>query len=102
MACLRGVRQSRSVLWEAIKNATELGTLGTSAKVSTLMRQKQYTNHVICVYTYDWTDQTDARAVREQLRALGVTEKLHYKADADTYAGKYAHTGHTDIDKYFE
>ena len=39
--------------------------------------------------------------VRESLRKLGFTKKLCYKADQDTYAGKYAHLGHKRIGKYY-
>jgi len=57
---------------------------------------------VICVYTYDWTDERDARRVRQELRHLGVTKKIPYKSDKDTLAGKYATRGQKPIGKYFE
>jgi len=58
-------------------------------------------NTVICVYTYDWTNEADVMRVRKALRDLGFTRKLPYKSDADTYAGKYRATGHTRISKYY-
>lgn len=57
---------------------------------------------VICVYTYDWTDQEDVMRIRQQLRDLGVTSKIPYKADEDTYAGRYRNRGNKRISKYYE
>ncbi len=57
---------------------------------------------VICVYTYDYADEADVRRVREELRALGFIDKLSYKADEDTLAGKYAQLGDRNISKYRE
>src|ERR1035441_152551 len=48
---------------------------------------------LICVYTYDVDDERDCLRVRLALRNLGVTWKIPYKTDADTYAGKYAKNG---------
>ncbi len=48
---------------------------------------------VICVYTYDWTDEADVRRVRQELRALGITSKIPYKTDDDTNAGRYSSQG---------
>ena len=82
--------------WSKIKNATESGMLGGSAKVAT-MKPNQHAVHaesrVICVYTYDAEDAADCARVHDALRALGVTWKIPYKTDADTYAGKYARRG---------
>jgi len=57
---------------------------------------------VICVYTYDWTDEKDVKRVREELRKFGVVNKIPYKSDEDTLSGKYRVTGHTRISKYYE
>src|SRR5262249_57916631 len=54
----------------------------------------------LCVYTYDWTDQADVRRVRDQLRQLGITDPIPYKADHDTLAGHYTNRGHKKISKY--
>jgi hypothetical protein len=92
-------------LWAKIKLATEEGQLGISAKVATARPNPNAANpdsKVICVYTYDWTDEQDVRRVRQELRALGITSKIPYKADEDTSAGRYANRGHKRISKYRE
>jgi len=57
---------------------------------------------VICVYTYDWTDESDVMRVRAELRNLGIVSKIPYKSDDDTLNGKYANTSNQRISKYFE
>src|SRR5262245_5720437 len=92
-------------VWAQVKHATEQGLLGSSAKVSTAMPNPNATSadrKVICVYTYDWKDEQDARRVRQALRELEITWKLAYKADEDTYAGRYANRGDKRISKYYE
>ncbi len=92
-------------VWEKIKRATEEGKLGSSAKVSTAKpnpNAKDPNSKVICVYTYDWTDEKDAKRVREELRHLGIMSKIPYKADNETFSGKYANRGNTRISKYYE
>ncbi|MBV9290571.1 MAG: DUF1917 domain-containing protein, partial [Hyphomicrobiales bacterium] len=92
-------------LWEKIEQATEEGRLGRHAKVSTAKpnpNAKDANEKVICVYTYDWTDQQDAKRIREELRGMGITQKIPYKADSDTTAGKYANRGNKRISKYYE
>ena len=92
-------------VWAMIKDATEEGLLGCSAKVAT-GKPNSHTgkskSHVICVYTVDYTDETDVRRVREKLRELGITAKIPYKTDSDTLAGKYATRGEPPISSYFE
>jgi hypothetical protein len=92
-------------LWEKIKRSTEEGQLGSSSKVATAKQNPNATDSstkVICVYTYDWTDRQDVMRIRGELRKLGVTSKIPYKADEDTYAGKYAKRGNQRISKYYE
>lgn len=92
-------------VWAKVKKATEEGKLGGSAKVATAKPNPNATNtdtKVICVYTYDWTDEKDVRRVREELRKLGITNKIPYKADEDTLSGKYRVRGDTSISKYYE
>lgn len=92
-------------VWTTIKQATEEGKLGGSAKVSTAKPNPHATDQktkVICVYTYDWTDETDVRRIRAELRSLGITQKIPYKADEDTLRGKYRVKGHQRISKYYE
>jgi hypothetical protein len=92
-------------VWAKIKKATEEGRLGHASKVATAKPSPlagESKTKVICVYTYDWTDEKDVRRVREELRKLGVATKIPYKADEDTLSGKYRITGHTRISKYYE
>ena len=88
--------------WEKIKSATESGRLGSSAKVATMKPNPNTVandSRLICVYTYDLDDEHDCSRVRQATsrfqarRDLGVTWKIPYKTDADTYAGKYAKNG---------
>jgi hypothetical protein len=79
--------------WLKVKKLTESGKLGSSSKVST-RKGNEGRDHVICVYTYDWTDKEDCMAIRETLRAAGFTQPLSYKSDEDTLAGRYASKGH--------
>ncbi len=91
--------------WERIKKATEDGLLGDSAKVGTMRPNphgKDTDSKVICVYTYDWTDEADVRRIRENLRKIGIINKIPYKADEDTSKGKYAVRGDKRISKYYE
>jgi hypothetical protein len=81
------------------------GSLGGSAKVATSRpspRAKSPDLRVICVYTYDWKDEKDVMRVRRELRKLGVTERIAYKADEDTLAGNYSGGQAGRIAKYFE
>jgi len=92
-------RENVDKVWEKIRTATEAGKLGTSAKVSTPLQGGK--SHVICVYTEDWTDEADVRRVREELKRLGITNKIPYKTDEDTLKGRYAFKGHKRIAKYW-
>jgi hypothetical protein len=91
-------------VWAKIKDATEKGLLGGSAKVATAMSNPNATSgaKAICVHTYDWTDEKDVRRVRAVLRELGIVAKIPYKADNETRAGSYANRGHRRISKYYE
>jgi hypothetical protein len=91
--------------WAKIKSAVEEGRLGDSAKVATALPSPNASSsaeRVICVYTYDWTDVVDVRRIREELRHLGFTRKIPYKANEDTHVGRYQVHGHTPISKYYE
>ena len=113
-------------VWEMIERETELGNLGPSSKVSgsddyvttqyienvngvcKLMygniyriNPKSKRQHVICVYTKNYTDEPDVMRVREHLRTLGFNAKMPYKSDEDTRAGKYASNGTKNISKYY-
>lgn len=56
--------------------------------------------HILCVYTYDHTDEDDVFRVRNQLRGLGFRDKLIYKTDEATRAGIYAKNGYKKVWKY--
>ncbi|MBF0571704.1 MAG: DUF1917 domain-containing protein [Candidatus Omnitrophica bacterium] len=90
--------------WSKIKLATEAGKLGEESKVATAKVNPNTTNSnvkVICVYTYDWTDEEDVMRIRQELRQLGITRKIPYKADEDTDSGRYANKGKGRISKYY-
>jgi hypothetical protein len=92
-------------LWGRVKKAVEDGLLGERAKVSTARPNPNALNaskRVICVYTYNYADDADVRRIRTELRHLGVAEKIPYKADEDTRAGRYRAKGHSKISKFFE
>jgi len=91
-------------VWSQIKLATEAGRLGEQSKVATVKTNPNATNSnikVICVYTYDWTDEEDVMQIRQELRRLGITSKIPYKADEDTDFGRYAKQGGKRISKYY-
>jgi hypothetical protein len=74
--------------WQRISCGMYTGALSvTTAKVSPLTSEQ---NHVICVYTDDFTDRDDVMKVRQQLRLLGWTQQLQYKADTYTHLGIYS------------
>lgn len=92
-------------VWAEIKRAIEEGKLGERAKVSTALpnlNAANSENHVICVYTYDWTDDDDMARIREELRTLGIIQKIPYKSDEDTFAGKYKVNGQRGFSKRYE
>ncbi len=89
-----------------VKNqvGTEEGRLGNLAKVATAKPNSNASDSktkVICVYTYNWADTDDVIRVREDLRRLGITWKIPYKADEDTDSGRYANQGAKHISKYY-
>jgi Basophilic leukemia-expressed protein Bles03 len=90
--------------WPRVREATEDGTLGISAKVSTDWGKAHdlvgmigagragWRDHVICVYTVDWRNREDVARVGSRLAEIDAvrTQTIHYKPDAFTYAGRYA------------
>ena len=92
-------------VWQKIKVATQKGKLGNATKAATARPNPlaaRPDSKVICVYTYDWTDEADVRRIRQELRKLGITSRIPYKTDKDTLAGKYASKGYKRIYKYLE
>lgn len=81
--------------WMKIRNATVALSLGISAKVSTSKPNPESRDNrkVIYVYTKNWADENDVMRVRENLRALGFTERIGYKRNIETFAGEYAKKG---------
>lgn len=91
-------------IWQKIANDVEQGLLGGAAKVATGCpnpHQRNPNKRVICIYTYDWTDEEDVRRVRQRLRELGFTDKIAYKADQETREAQYAMKGQR-VSKYYE
>jgi hypothetical protein len=92
-------------VWAKIKDATEKGLLGSSAKASTARPNPNALNPsegVICVYTYDAEDKEDVQRILGKLRELGIEARFRYKTDAATRAGLYANRGHKKISKYYK
>ncbi len=91
-------------VWAKIREAVEEGRLGGSAKVSTAKPNPlgKPGTRVVCVYTYDSNDRQDVERIREELRKLGITDKIPYKTDEDTMAGRYAVFGDKRISKCYE
>jgi hypothetical protein len=76
--------------WPVIAGATIAGQLGIGAKVSTAAHPSTADGkHVICVYTADCQDREDVTQVLTMLRALGYGDRLSYKEDGATFAGRY-------------
>ncbi|KKT82709.1 MAG: hypothetical protein A3B99_01835 [Candidatus Yanofskybacteria bacterium RIFCSPHIGHO2_02_FULL_44_12b] len=98
-------KERLDTVWRKIKYATEKGKLGYESKTATAKsnplagksRQK-----VICVYTYDWTDEADIKRIRDELKKLGIAWKIPYKTDQDTFDGNYRGTVGQRISKYYE
>ncbi len=92
-------------VWRKIKKVTEKGLLGQISKVATAKENPNATNQntkVICVYSYDYTDEKDVMRIREELRKIGVTWKIPYKADRKTREGKYQVKGDKRISEFYE
>lgn len=86
--------------WGKIKEATYLGQLGPSSKVSTAKpnpNAKDSNMGVICVFTEDFNNVEDVERIEKKIRKLGIQNKLIYKLDKDV--GKYAKDGHSDLIK---
>lgn len=92
-------------VWRKVKEATEIGLLGTVSKVATAYENpyaKKKRERVICVNTYDADDRQDVSAIRNQLRVLGISKKIPYKLDSVTQARQYSVQGDSNISYYFE
>ena len=72
-------------LWGRIAESTLAGTLGNAAKVSTRDESDLASKHVICVHSADYTSTEDVNRIRDELRRLGVEQRIPYKPDVYTY-----------------
>ncbi|GAB7016924.1 putative phosphothreonine lyase domain-containing protein [Methanogenium cariaci] len=82
-------------IWKKIRDATAAGELGISTKVSTAKQSQESRDDrmVIYVYTRDWEDEEDVMRIREVLRSLGVTDRIGYKRNIETFQGEYSEKG---------
>jgi len=82
-------------IWKKIRDLTWKNELGISAKVSSAKKNPDSRDErrVIYVYTADWEDETEVMRVRETLRSHGVTERIGYKRNIETFKGEYASKG---------
>jgi hypothetical protein len=90
--------------WPRVRDATESGSLGIQAKISTDWGKAHdlmgmiaeglggWRDHVICVYTSDWHDRADVARVGSRLAEIDAvrTQILRYKPDAFTFGGTWA------------
>ena len=83
------------IIWKKIRDTTATGQLGISAKVSTAKENPESKDKwmVIYVYTRDWEDEDDVMRIREVLRDLGVTDRIGYKRNIETFLGEYSEKG---------
>jgi hypothetical protein len=81
--------------WKLVRDATILGELGISTKISTTKKNPESRDSmkVIYIYTRDWRDEEDVMRVREKLRALGFTDRIGYKRNIETFRGEYSQKG---------
>ena len=87
--------------FQKIKQALHNGKLGSEIKSST-RRSKMGTQAAIMVYTYDSDDVDDVFRVRNSLKELGITWKLHYKTDENTRNRNYSANSLGGVSKYCE
>ena len=82
-------------IWKKIRDLTWENELGISAKVSTAKKNPDSRDErrVIYVYTADWEDETEVMEVREKLRSIGITDRIGYKRNIETFKGEYASKG---------
>lgn len=91
--------------WEKISAAVDGGLLGRVAQVSTARpnpNSADPSKHVVCVYSYDYSDVADVTRIRGALRELGVTWRIAYKTNEATKAGKYKVRGDSRVSQYWE
>ena len=78
-------------VWRVVAKATLDGKLGCGAKVATDDGNSARSERLICVYTDDFSDQTDIERVVLEMKNLGLPVNgkdgrgIYYKCDAYTY-----------------
>jgi hypothetical protein len=111
---IRVTCRQASYCWGRVRAATEEGTLGIGAKVSTDWGKARdpaghgrggspgWPDHVICIYTADWRDRDEVARVGRRLGEIDAARKqgLMYKPDAFTYAGMYSRNAPGEIAIY--
>jgi len=76
-------------MWNKIGKAIQTYTLSChGAKVSP--RNNNNDTHLICVYTSNYLNKEDVMLVREELRKMGFSRPLPYKADIYTHLNIYS------------
>jgi len=82
-------------IWKKIRDLTWQNELGILAKVSTAKKNPDSRDErrVIYVYTADWEDESEVMQVREKLRSAGITDRIGYKRNIETFKGEYASKG---------
>ncbi|XP_022090933.1 UPF0696 protein C11orf68 homolog [Acanthaster planci] len=81
--------------WEKIARATVKGKLGTHTKVTPVADTKEGKDlygaqHVVSVYTKDFTDKSDVLKVEAALRRLGLRERIVFKPRVYSSLGVYS------------
>ena len=91
--------------WNKIRESLLKGHLGSTIKAATARPNPNATSSeikVICVYSYDADDKEDVMRIRKALREIGVTWRIPYKLDEDTFLGRYRKKGDRRISAYYE
>lgn len=91
-------------VWQIIAGETLQGRLGIAAKSATAKKNdpaKSSSLKLICVYTYDASDEADVFRVRQRLRELGFEKKIPYKTDKATQQGQYSARNKERVSIYY-
>lgn len=88
-------RETADEIWVKIRDETWAGNLGISAKVSTAKENPSSRDDrlVIYVYTGNWKDEEEVMRIREVIRTCGITDRIGYKRNLETFAGEYSSVG---------
>ncbi len=106
---IRVTCQQVDYCWGVVRQATQEGSLGIGAKVSTDWGNSNdpaepggWNGHVICVYTSNLEDKQDVLRVARRLQEIDAirTQQISYKPDVLTYAGYYAHNAPGEVAIY--